>query len=205
VVPVVDKLLRAPKELIMKPLANSPLRHLHPTTVTVASALVGVVAALAAWQNLYVVAIVLWIFNRILDGLDGTLARQTGQQSDLGAYLDTVLDHIVYAAIPFGLALAANSLGALIALAILLTSFYVNAASWMYLAAIFEKRAAGAKANGELTGVTMPSGLIEGAETIVFYSLFLLFPTALIPLFALMALLVAITAGQRVVWALQNL
>jgi hypothetical protein len=47
----------------------------------------------------------------------------------------------------------------------------------------------------------MPSGLIEGAETIIFYTLFLLLPGALVPLFWLMAALVLLTAGQRMVWA----
>jgi phosphatidylglycerophosphate synthase len=143
--------------------------------------------------------------GRILDGLDGTLARITGQQSDLGAYLDIVLDHVVYVAVPLGLALAAGTPAASMALALLLASFYINGASWMYLAALLEKRSAGAAARGELTTVTMPSGLVEGAETVVLYSLFLLMPGALVPLFWLMAGLVLLTAGQRVVWATRQL
>jgi len=86
-------------------------------------------------------------------------------------------------------------------LALLLASFYLNGASWMYLAALLEKRNAGAAARGELTTVTMPAGLVEGAETVVLYTLFLLFPGALVPLFGLMAVLVLFTVGQRVAWA----
>ena len=202
---MIDKVLREPKESLLTPLVQGPLRRIHPTTVTVLAAVVGLAAAVAVWQGAYLPALALWAVNRVLDGLDGTLARITNQQSDLGAYLDIVLDHVVYTAIPLGLALAAGTSEAFLALALLLASFYINGASWMYLAALIEKRHAGAVAQGELTTVTMPGGLIEGAETVFFYSLFLLFPGALVPLFGLMAALVLITAGQRVPWAIRHL
>jgi phosphatidylglycerophosphate synthase len=202
---MIDKVLREPKETLLRPLVRGPLRRLHPTAVTVAAAIVGLAAAIAAWQGASLLALSLWAANRLLDGLDGTLARLTDRQSDLGGYLDIVLDHVVYAALPFGLALAAGTNAALLALAALLASFYINGASWMYLAALLEKRNAGAAAGGELTTVTMPSGLIEGAETVVFFTLFLFFPTALAPLFLLMAGLVLLTAAQRVFWAVQRL
>ena len=62
-----------------------------------------------------------------------------------------------------------------------------------------------ARERGELTSVTMPSGLIEGVETIVLFTLFLLFPAALVPLFSLMAVLVMVTVGQRMFWAKRHL
>lgn len=198
---MVDKNLRRSKELLMAPLAG-PLRAVHPNLVTIAACLVGIACAVAAAQAAYGVAVVLWIVNRILDGLDGTLARVSGKQSDLGGYLDIVLDTVVYAAIPFGLALSLGTPAAFIALAALLASFYVNGATWMYLAALLEKRNRGAAAQGDLTTVTMPGGLIEGAETVLFYSLFLLLPNLLVPLFGLMAALTFFTAVQRVIWAL---
>jgi phosphatidylglycerophosphate synthase len=202
---MIDKALRIPKETLLSPLVRGPLRRIHPTAVTIAAAVVGVAAAVAAWQGAYLPALGLWMLNRVLDGLDGTLARITGQQSDLGAYLDTVLDHVVYVAVPLGLALTVGTPAAYLALALLLASFYVNAASWMYLAALLEKRNAGAAARGELTTVTMPTGLVEGAETIMLYTLFLLFPGALVPLFGLMAGLVLFTVGQRMHWAVRHL
>jgi phosphatidylglycerophosphate synthase len=202
---MIDKALREPKESLLSPLVRGPLRQLHPNAVTIAAAVIGLAAAGAAWQGAYLLALGLWALNRVLDGLDGTMARLTGRQSDLGAYLDIVLDHLVYVAIPLGLALAAATPGAYLALALLLASFYINGASWMYLAALLEKRNAGAAARGELTTVTMPGGLVEGAETVVLFTLFLLLPGALVPLFGLMALLVLLTALQRVVWATRHL
>lgn len=202
---MIDKVLREPKEALLGRLITGPLRRVHPTTVTILAALAGIAAAIAAAQHAYLWALALWVLNRILDGLDGTLARVTNQQSDLGAYIDTLLDHVIYVAIPLGLTLADGTPAALLALVCLLASFYINGASWMYLAALLEKRKAGANAQGELTGITMPGGLIEGAETIVLFTLFLLFPGALIPLFGLMAVLVLVTTGQRVVWAMRQL
>ncbi len=75
----------------------------------------------------------------------------------------------------------------------------------MYLAAILEKRSAGAKSRGELTTIAMPSGLIEGTETIVFFSLFLLFDSWLLSLMNLMAVLVAFNIVQRMHWAVAHL
>jgi phosphatidylglycerophosphate synthase len=202
---MVDKVLREPKEVLLRPLARGPVRRIHPIAVTLLAAAVGLGAALAAWQGAYATALVFWLLNRVLDGLDGTLARIAGRQSDLGAYLDIVFDHLVAAAIVVALALAAATPEALLAALVLLASFYVNGASWMYLAALLEKRTAGARSSGELTSVTMPAGLIEGAETIVFFTLFLLLPNALVALFWLMAALVFVTAAQRIVWAARSL
>ncbi len=202
---MLDKVLRVPKEQILTPLARGPLRTLSPTTVTLLAAGVGVAAGMAAWQQAYMLALVLWGVNRVLDGLDGTLARLQASQSDLGSYLDIVLDHLSYVAIPLGLALANGTNAAFLALALLFASFYINGASWMYLAALLEKRRQGATAQNELTSVTMPGGLIEGTETVVCYVLFLLLPDALVPLFGLMATLVVITAGQRIAWAVRQL
>lgn len=202
---MIDKLLRSPKEEILAPLARSPLRTIHPNAITLVAFGVGLAASLAAWQQATLLALGLWLLNRVLDGLDGTLARLQHKESDLGGYLDIVLDIIVYAAIPLGLALGVHTTAGYLALALLLSSFYINAASWMYLAALLEKRKSGARTQGELTAITMPGGLIEGTETIIFYTLFLLVPWAMVPLFVTMALLVLVTVGQRLVWAVRNL
>jgi phosphatidylglycerophosphate synthase len=143
--------------------------------------------------------------NRVLDGLDGTLARVQGRQTDLGGYVDLLLDFVVYAAIPIGLAVGLGDDRTLVAALVLLASFYVNAASWMYLSAVLERRDAGTRARGELTTVAMPPGLIGGTETMVCYAAFFLLPRYLVPLFWLMSSLVLLTAVQRLAWAVRRL
>jgi uncharacterized membrane protein HdeD (DUF308 family) len=71
--------------------------------------------------------------------------------------------------------------------------------SWSVLSTLLHKR--GAVSSAAVTAVTMPPGLIEGAETILFYLLFLLWPDGLFLLLLLLALLVYVTVVQRIWWA----
>ena len=203
---MLDPFLRGTKDRILLPVARGVGRSVSPNAVTVASAAVGLGAAWMASREAWGAALALWLGGRVLDGVDGTLARATGKQSDFGGYLDILLDFVVYAAVPIGVAAGVEpEARTLFALAWLLGAFFVNSASWMYLAAVLEKRAQGAGARGEQTSVTMPTGLIEGTETIVFYSLFLLFPAHAATLFLAMAALVGINIAQRLAWAARHL
>ena len=147
----------------------------------------------------------LWLIARLVDGLDGPVARVRGEAGDLGGYLDMLADTIGYALIPIGVALGVDERGTWIALAFLLAALYVNAISWTYPAAVLEKRGAGARQQGELTSVTMPPALIEGTETIVLFTLFLAFPERAAWLFATMAGLVAVNVLLRLRWASKRL
>lgn len=199
-----DSWLRALKDRLLSPWLRHVSPAVHPNAVSLLAFALGVGAAASAWAQRYGLALVLWLASRLIDGVDGTLALVQGTQSDFGGYLDIVLDFIVYALIPIGIVWGHATADALRAASLLLAAFYVNAASWMYLAAILERRATGAASNSRTT-VTMPSGLIAGAETIVFYALFLIFPTRVVLLFTVMAVLVALTVVQRLVWAVRNI
>jgi phosphatidylglycerophosphate synthase len=193
---MLDERLRKLKDRWLKPLVGVA-GLLSPNAITLLALAVGLAAALAASERLYGLGLALWAVNRILDGLDGAVARETGQQSDFGGYLDIVADFVVYAAVPIGLFLGQPSMELGLSLALLLGSFYVNGASWMYLAAILEKRSAGAAARGDLTTVAMPAGLIGGFETILFYTAFFLWPSV--------AALVLVGVVQRLAWARRHL
>jgi phosphatidylglycerophosphate synthase len=200
-----DQRLRVVKEAALGPLARLIGRRTGPTVLSFGGLLLSIATAIAAWRGLVVVSVVCWLSGRMLDGLDGIVARQRSSASDLGAYLDIMLDTIGYAAVPLGIAVAVNRMSVWTATAFLLASFYVNALSWTYLAALLEKRAHGANARGEMTSVTMQTGLIEGAETIVVFTAMLLFPRAAAVLFSLFAAAVGVTALQRVRWAISTL
>ena len=198
---MLDQTLRVPKRTVFAPLARR--LSLSPNLVTLLGLGAGLVAVGQAASGNLERALLFWVLNRLLDGLDGELAEVQGRKTDFGGYLDMMCDLLIYALLP--VALTWGSGGSWWPVALLLTSFYLNVGSWMYLSAILEKRAQGATARGERTQVTMPSGLIEGGETILFYSLFLIMPGYLRELFLLFALLVFFTAGQRVSWAWRNL
>lgn len=197
-----DEPLRRLKDHIGRPLANL-LNGISPTAISMLALVVGLLASFAVYKNQYFAALGLWILNRVLDGLDGLVARLHNKQSDFGGYVDILTDFVTYAALPIGLVVGSPSSERYLALAFLLASYYVNTASWMYLAAILEKRAA--RDPDTQTTIVMPAGLIGGFETIIVYGIFLLFPAHLTILFSIFAALVLITMLQRLVWAKRNL
>jgi phosphatidylserine synthase len=174
------------------------LSPVPPLAITAIGFVLGVASAVTAALQWCGVAFVLFWLGRLCDGLDGAVARATGKQSALGGYLDLMADFVVYAAVPIGIWWSVQAAGGGTALITLLAVFYVNAASWMLLSAILAHHDA-------MTTVGMPAGLIEGFETLVFYSLFFLFPQWQITLFYVFAALVGVTALQRVAWAVRHL
>lgn len=199
---MIDSVLRPGKDAALAPIVRRVPRWLAPGWLTAAglSATLGA-AALAAGGTR--AAVVLFLVGRLLDGVDGALARARGTASDFGGYLDIVADTVGYAAVPIGLAVADGSTGAWAACAVLLGTFYVNAVSWTYLAAVREKR--GARVNDDSAGsepsISIPTGLVEGGETIVFYTAMFVWPSVAPELSVVMAVLVALTVVQRLVWA----
>ncbi|MGI8911010.1 MAG: CDP-alcohol phosphatidyltransferase family protein, partial [Rubrobacteraceae bacterium] len=190
---------------LFAPIAPGIGRLVHPNLISVLALLAGLAAALLAARGRPVPAVAAWAASRILDGLDGSVARAVGTQSDLGGYLDTLMDFVVYAAVPIGVVLGHPSATAWHSGLFLLASFYVNAASWMYLAAILERRNLGAGTTGERTTVTMPPGIVAGTETVVIYSLILLVPAWAPTLFWLMGSLVCLNVVLRLAWAWRRL
>ncbi len=199
-----DPLLRPLKDRALAPVARR-LSGASPTAVTLVALFVGLGAALAAWAGAFITGLALWIANRVLDGLDGAVARTHGRTSDLGGYLDLVTDFVVYAAIPVAFALRPGADPRLPAAALLLLAvFYVNPAAWMVPAALLEKRGRAAEVRNPPTSVIIPEAMISGGETVVFYTLFFLFPRHQVALFLLMAGLTGITVLQRVLWGIRK-
>jgi phosphatidylglycerophosphate synthase len=193
-----DARIRRFKDRMGAPLARR-LSRVPPMVVSILGLIVGLLASYAAYERQYPLAFGLWYLNRALDGLDGLIARLHEGQSDFGGYVDILTDFLIYAALPIGLVAGSPSNERYFALAFMLASFYVNSASWMYLAAILEKRAA--RQPDTPTSIVMPAGLIGGFETVVSYGIFLLFPAQITWLFSIFGTLVFITAAQRLVWA----
>jgi phosphatidylserine synthase len=78
--------------------------RIAPGALTASSLLCGVGAGTAAAAGSRWIALVLWLAGRVLDGLDGALARATQRAGDLGGYLDLLADTVGYAAVPLGVA-----------------------------------------------------------------------------------------------------
>ncbi|MFM6999566.1 MAG: CDP-alcohol phosphatidyltransferase family protein [Limnohabitans sp.] len=80
----------------------------------------------------------LLLASRLLDGLDGSVARLT-QPTDAGGFLDIALDFVFYAAIPLAFAVAQPATNALPAA--LLASFIGTGSSFLAFAALAENAA----------------------------------------------------------------
>lgn len=196
-----DLALRPAKDRLLTPVADRLAGVVNAHVVTAVGLLCGLASAVAAAAGLRWESVALWLTGRCIDGLDGLVARRRGEAGDLGGYLDMLADTLAYTAIPIGLAVGAGQRSVWVAAALLLGSFYLNTVSWAYLSALLEKRGQGVAGSGESTSIRMPSGLVEGAETIALYTVFLALPGQLPVWFSVMAALVVLTVVQRMWWA----
>ena len=131
--------------------------------------------------------------NRLLDGLDGAVARVRGP-SDLGGYFDIVADFAFYVSVPlgFGVLSPANTLPALV----LVASFVLTGVSFLAFAVIAAKRGEETQAHGRKS-FFYSTGLAEGAETIAVFIAMCLFPAWFGVMAYAYAGLCALTVFQR--------
>ena len=139
-------------------------------------------------------ALVPLAFSRLADGLDGPVARATGA-TDFGGYLDILCDFVFYGAVPLAFVVRDPS-GNGLAGAFLLASFYVNGASFLGYAILAGKRGLETRAQGEKS-LYFSAGLLEGTETILFFTLLCLLPGAFAPLAYVFGVLCFATALSR--------
>ncbi len=167
--------------------------------ITVTGFVLGVatIPALAAQQ--YTIALTLLLLNRLLDGLDGAVARLEGP-TDIGAYLDIVLDFIVYSAVVFGFCLAQPD--ASLSGAFLIFSFIGSGTAFLAFAVIAEKRGMSTEAQGKKS-IYYLSGIAEGFETIVILSLMCLMPEYFSTLAVLFGVVCWISTTGRIAHAVQ--
>lgn len=165
------------RRLIDPPL-NAAGRNLAATgltanQMTLAGFACGMGAALAIASGETWIGLVLVLMNRIADGLDGAIARAT-QKTDLGGYLDIVLDFFFYGAIPFAFAVLDPPANAFAAAALLL-AFYANGATFLGFSIMAEKLGLKSDRQGAKS-LYYIGGLAEGGETVAVFVGMCLFP-----------------------------
>lgn len=196
-------------DAMLRPIIDGPLdaagrrlsRYgLSATGATMLGLALGLAAAAAvAWQA-YAAAFALILLNRLLDGLDGALARAT-TPTLRGGYLDIVVDYVFYAGIPLGFAIADPGQNALPAAA-LLAGFCLTCSSFLSFAAIAAACGLQTEAHGR-KAFFYSTGVVEGTETILFFLLMTIIPSRFAELAWLFAALCVVTAVQRAVWAMR--
>ena len=166
--------------------------------ITIAAFLVGAGAAAAIANGLLWLGLVLILVSRLGDGLDGAVARLAGR-TDLGGYLDIVLDFAFYGLIPLAFVIldpAANG----VAGAVLLCAFYANGASFLAFAIMAEKRGIIGEARGKKS-LFFTTGLAEASETLAVFVAFCVLPGWFPFLACLFAAATAWTTLSRIVLA----
>ena len=194
-------------QALLRPALNAAARRLVRAGIS-ADALtwlgfaLGMAAAVAIALQAWMVGLVLLLTSRLLDGLDGSVARLT-QPTDAGGFLDIALDFLFYAAIPLAFAMADPGANALPA-AVLLASFIGTGSSFLAFAVMAEKRG--------LTDTALPGksfyflgGLTEATETITVFSAMCIWPEHFAVLAYGFAGLCAVTTGIRVWWGYRRL
>ena len=176
-------------------------RGVSANGLTLAGLTVGLLTVpLLAFEH-YGAALLAIVVNRLLDGLDGAVARQ-GSPTAFGGYLDIVCDMVFYAAVPLGFAFA--NPGNAVWAALLLASFICTCASFLGRAAMARQRSEPDDGRRGAKSFFYAAGLIEGTETILAFAVFCLLPMAFPWLAAAFAVLCFWTAAGRLVMTWQS-
>ena len=186
----VRRVLAPPLDAVGTRLADAGV---PPLALTAAGWVAGVGACLAVVAHAWLPALALWLLNRLLDGLDGPVARRHGA-SDLGGFLDIVADFSIYAG--FVVAVGVARPEALLACLARLGAYYVSGTAFLALSSLLERRGTTVAADGR--SLRFVGGLAEGTETVVVYALLCLLPDRAELTVWVFTVAVAVTAAQRV-------
>jgi phosphatidylglycerophosphate synthase len=199
---MLDKTIQQALKPLMTRAARSLVRlGLRADTITLVGFATGMAAATAIALQHYLSGLALLLLSRLMDGLDGAVARATSP-TDRGGFLDITLDFLFYAAIPLAFALADPPANALPA-AVLLAAFIGTGSSFLAFAAVAEKR--------QLQSLAFPDksfyflgGLSEATETILAFTAMCLWPQWFAQIAYGFAVLCGITAVLRIGWGWQR-
>ncbi len=198
---MLDKAIQQALRPLMTQAARSLVRlGVGANAISVTGCAIGLAAAGAIAFQQYGVGMALLLLSRLLDGLDGAVARAT-QPTDRGGFLDITLDFLFYAAIPLAFAIADPATNALPA-AVLLASFIGTGSSFLAFAAVAEKRQM-ASADFPDKSFYFLGGLTEATETIVAFVAMCLWPQWFPQIAYGFAVLCGITTVLRIVWGYQ--
>ena len=191
------------KPLLMPIVKQLDKWHIHADQVTLIGFFIGLLALPLLAMQYWIAALVVISINRIMDGLDGALARYQQQSSDAGGYLDICVDFLFYAAIPLGFALADPNQNALAA--VVLLSVFIGTGSSFLAFAIPAEKLNLSRPQFANKSFYFLNGLTEGTETIAFFVAFCLWPAYFPELAYSFALLGSITIFTRIHGGYQTL
>ncbi|QUM88620.1 CDP-alcohol phosphatidyltransferase family protein [Moritella sp. 36] len=181
---------------------NTTAKLVHKTgikadQVTLFGFMLGLMSFPALALQEYNIALVFILLNRILDAVDGAVARIQGI-TDSGGFLDITLDFLFYSLVPFGFVVADPNANA-VAGAFLIFAFIGTGSSFLAFAIMASKQ----KIENPVykhKSLYYIGGLTEGTETILCFILLCLFPSSFTTIAYIFATLCWITTVSRI-WA----
>ncbi|MCL6271428.1 CDP-alcohol phosphatidyltransferase family protein [Sansalvadorimonas sp. 2012CJ34-2] len=173
-----------------------------PDKLTFTGFLIGLLSVPFLVLEWYIPVLIAVLLNRIIDGLDGALARHRGT-TDAGGFLDITLDFVFYSAVIFGFALANPEQNALAA-AFLLFSFMGTGSSFLAFAIMAEKHQID-RIQFESKSLHYMGGIAEGTETLLFYVAICLWPNLFPELAWFFGTLCFVTTATRIYGGYQTL
>ncbi len=191
------RLIDPPLDAAGRRLAASGVSANAMTVGGFAVGLLAIPALAAGRSDLALLAI---LANRLADGLDGAIARSAGP-TDLGGYLDIVLDFVFYSAVAFGVALGRPDHA--VWAAFLVFSFVGTGSSFLAYAIVAAKRGATTAARGRKS-IYYLGGLTEGGETILAFLLVCLLPDAFPWIAGIFGAMCWITTASRIWQAVRD-
>ena len=170
---------------------------LNANQLTLLGFLTGVFAAFLIAHEAYLAGAMAILASRLLDALDGAVARLT-RATDAGGFLDIALDFVFYASIPLAFAVSDPARNALPA-TVLLAAFIGTGSSFLAFAVMAAKRG--------LSNLATPNksfyflgGLTEASETLICFMAMCAWPGLFIELAYGFAALCALTTATRIWW-----
>ena len=86
---------RQVKDRVLEQVCRLVPRWITPDSLTLAGFFLGLLIPVCSSQGAHRAALCVWLANRMLDGLDGTLARTRAATTHWGGYLDILCDFTV--------------------------------------------------------------------------------------------------------------
>ncbi len=184
------------------------VRWITPDRVTLAGLGFGLLSAAAAALQLWPLALALWVFSRLLDGVDGALARLRNSRSTpsrtahpvngAGGFLDIVADFTCYGSAVVGVAIGATTGfdAPWWPFLVVLFAYYVNGTAFLAFSSIAERTG---RQRDDGRSLSFIGRIAEGGETILVHSLWLILPQWSWQIAVVWAVVVLLSAGQRVV------
>lgn len=182
-----------------------------PDRLTVLGLVTGLASAGTAAAQWWWWSAALWLVSRVLDGLDGPLARRRQRQNGsaaaapvAGGFLDITADFVVYGSTVLGVALGATAGegAAWQPFAAVLVAYYVNGTAFLAFSSAAERSG---RRIDDGRSFSFLGGLAEGTETIVVHALWLVVPASASLIAGVWAGVVAISATQRILCGYRQL